>query len=88
MAYESHLSSNEDWKNWKFLVPIKVTVIKEKDEESKIIKAEISVIHAALLKRDIELVKCITNRADMDDLLKLEMACNNPQGWKLTPRLI
>ena len=60
--------------------------IKEKKEKFQVVKATISVIHAALFKRNIELVKYITENASLEDILKLKMICDDPHPWKFNSR--
>ena len=73
---EDLLKKNSEWINWKFKVEMKVKMFKEEEEEaeerSQILDVEISLIHAAILKRDIQLVKLLLDlgKADVDQLLK------------------
>ena len=60
--------------------------IKEIKEKFQVVKATISVIHAALFKRNIELVKYITKNASLEDILKLKMICDDPHPWKFNSR--
>merc|ERR1719464_431382 len=68
---EDLLKKNSEWKNWKFNVEMKVAMIKEEgdedaEEHSQILDVEISLIHAAILKRDIQLVKLILDLVKPD----------------------
>ena len=60
----------------------------KKKEESieKIMNVEIGLIHAAIIKRDIEQVKILTDLAseNLDKLLTTKIECNCPEGYKFT----
>jgi hypothetical protein len=88
---KSHLKQTDfAWQNWKFSVEMKVAIFKEAEieEEHPILRAEIGLIHIAIMKRDIEQVKLLMDLAleqgetNLDDLLKQEIECAPPQGYK------
>ena len=88
---KSHLKQTDfAWQNWKFSVQMKVAIFKETEieEEHPILRAEIGLIHIAIMKRDIEQVKLLMDLAleqgetNLDDLLKQEIECVPPQGYK------
>ena len=78
---KSHLlmDVNKDWQNLKYLIKIKVGMINRKEEKQDYIDAEINILQAAVIKQDIEKVKCITSLAklqgSLDDLLQAGMKC-------------
>ena len=69
---------DEDWKDWKYLIEIKVNTAKEIEDH---IYAEVNILQAAVIKQDIEKVKCITSMAldkekgCLDYLLQAGMKC-------------
>ena len=102
VGLKSHLDSCPEWPNWKFSVQIKVKLVKKKEDQSATeeksvkVEAEINLIQAATIRRDIEQVKTITgialNRKDgekiLDKLLKEKMTCTlldelKEKGWDL-----
>ena len=87
-------NQESSWKDWRYFVRINVPVvnINGKEKQDKNISAEINLIQAVVIKKDIEKVKCITNLAleegqdYLDDLLKYEMKCLfKHHEWKLSP---
>ena len=88
---KNHLKNCSDWPKWKFSIQIKVDFVKDKEEKSDEINAEINLIQAVTIRQDIEKVKIVTATLDMDrvlleELLKEEISCKIPekfQGWKL-----
>ena len=88
---KNHLKNCSDWPKWKFSIQIKVDLVKDKEEKSEEIDAEINLIQAVTIRQDIEKVKIVTATLDMDrvlleELLKEEISCKIPekfQGWKL-----
>ena len=106
VGLKSHLENCPDWPNWKFSVQIKVKLVKKNEDQSVAeeksvkVEAEINLIQAATIRRDIEQVKIITGIAlaqnddgtILDQLLKEEMACTLPdefkeKGWDLPSHL-
>ena len=102
VGLKSHLENCPDWPNWKFSVQIKVKLVKKNEDQSLTkeksvkVEAEINLIQAATIRRDIEQVKIITgialDQSDdgtiLDKLLKEEMVCTLPdefkeKGWDL-----
>ena len=89
---EKCLEKSTDWNDWKFSVDIKVSLKDAEDNEiSEKIKAEINLLHAVVIKRDINKVKFITNLAvckglNIEDLLKSEIKCEIPDSKKLIQR--
>lgn len=86
---KSHLKQTDfAWQNWKFSVQMKVAIFKgtEIEEDHPILRAEIGLIHIAIMKRDIEQVKFLMDLAlkqgetNLDDLLKQEIECTPPEG--------
>ena len=91
---KNHLKNFSDWPKWKFSIQIKVDFVKDKDEKSGEIDAEINLIQAVTMRQDIEKVKIVTSMAqDMDsvnlvELLKEEISCqflekDKEEGWEL-----
>ena len=85
--------SGNAWQDWKFSVQMVMAISKddndnEKKEENieKVMNVEIGLIHAAIIKRDIEQVKILTDLAsdNLDKLLTSKIECNCPQGYKFT----
>ena len=85
--------SGNAWQDWKFSVQMVMAISKddndnEKKEENieKVMNVEIGLIHAAIIKRDIEQVKILTDLAseNLDKLLTTKIECNCPQGYKFT----
>lgn len=83
------------WQDWKFSVQMKMAICKDNDdnqkkEESseKTMNVEIGLIHAAIIKRDIEQVEILTDLAlasgNLDKLLSTKIECNCPEGSKFT----
>ena len=68
VEYERYLGSSVEWKDWKFMVPIKLVVMNKGKRGEKIVKSEINLIYAALLKQNIELVKYITAKISIGDI--------------------
>ena len=107
VGLKSHLKSCPDWPNWKFSVQIKVKLVKKNEDQSVTEEiyvkavAEINLIQAATIRRDIEQVKTITGIAldqkdgdkILDKLLKEEMTCTLPdefkeKGWDLQSHIM
>ena len=85
--------SGNAWQDWKFSVQMKLAMYKDdnddkkKEENSEIImNVEIGLIHAAIIKRDIEQVKILTDLAsdNLDKLLTAKIECDCPEGNKFT----
>ena len=83
------------WQNWKYSVLIKVPMVKKNVERCEKLSAEINILQAAVIQRDIEQVNFITRLAmekgkpNLDDLLKEKMKCNIPdalEDWELSPQ--
>ena len=104
VALKSHLERNPDWPNWKFSVQIKVKLVKKNEDQSVTeeksvkVEAEINLIQAATIRRDIDQVKTITGVAldqndegeILDKILKEEMSCTLPdeeKDWDLPSHL-
>ena len=57
-----------------------------------ILNVDIGLIHAAVIKRDIDQVKILTELAiekgqsNLEQLLKAEIQCKSPEGYKFTPQ--
>ena len=88
---KSHLKQTDfAWQNWKFSVQIKVAIFKEREieEDHPILRAEMCLIHIAIMKRDIKQVKFLMDLAlkqgenNLDLLLKQEIECAPPEGNK------
>ena len=87
--FESHLiKTNDDWKDWKYSIQILLGMVKGKDKKQVTIDAEINLIQAAVIKKDIEQVRCITSLAkqkgndNLDHLLRSELKCQFPEEWE------
>ena len=85
--------SGNAWQGWKFSVQMKMAISKDdndNEEKEEIIErnmnVEIDLIHAAIIKRDIEQVKILTDLAsdNLDKLLTRKIECNCPEGYKFT----
>ena len=74
--------------DWKYSVQIKVSMVKGSFEKSTKIKANISLLQAAVIIRDLDQVKFITSLAskksqsDLEKLLTEEIKCVIPEEWK------
>ena len=83
------------WQNWKYSVLIKVPMVKKNVERCEKLSAEINILQATVIQRDIEQVNFITRLAmekgkpNLEDLLKEKMKCNIPdalEDWQLSPQ--
>ena len=85
-ALKEHGSS---WKDWQYSVEIKAPVVKGNEKKEEMTCAIINLLQAAVIKKDIEKVKCITELASqsgqdfLDELLKSKMECLTSDGWEI-----
>ena len=55
-VFESHLKMLGGWKDWKYSIEMKVGMVKGKERKPANIVAEVNLLQAAVLKKDIELL--------------------------------
>ena len=94
--FKEYLENNTDWSEWKFSVQIKVSEEKPEGsktiEKSKMIAAEINLIQAAVIKKDVAKVKIITKMAQdknlgMENLLESKIKCHGGGGIRLNQKM-
>ena len=82
------IEQDSPWKDWRYKVRIKVPLVNGNKKKEEVINVEINLLQAAVIKKNIKLVTCITNLAKetgfLDDLLKHKMECTSAlKDWKL-----
>ena len=80
--FEDCLKKSQSWVDWKFSVEIKVSYMLNQVQSETII-ADINLLHAFVIKRDINKVKFLLNFAEeeklnIENLLKSEIKCDIP----------
>ena len=69
------VKNKHSWKDWKYKVQILVPMMKGGEKKEHKMDAEISLIQAAVIKKDIEKVKCISDLAESEEFLDEILKC-------------